>query len=246
MGETSFTRHDQFPETRWTLIRRATDANPEQMRLALEEFCRTYWFPLYCYARRRGHSVHDAQDTIQSFFVHLLDQTEKFRHLDANHGKLRSWLLTSLRNFLSNERKRSLAAKRGGSVPILAIDIDLAEERLGTWNPVADATTAEHDFDRLWAETVLRLARQKLRTTFETAGKGREYEILKPFLTKGTPEGLIPEAAAKLEKTEGAVRMAILRLRDDYRVAIQCEIADTLDVDDDVEEEVRYLISCLG
>ncbi len=245
MAENAFTRHDQFPRTRWTLIRRATDTDPEQKRQALEDFCRAYWFPLYCYARRRGKTVHDAQDTIQSFFVHLLEQTEKFENLDANLGKLRSWLLTSLQHFITNQHEWSRAAKRGGLASMLVIDVDLAEERLGDLG-AADAARAESDFDRRWAETVLSQARQKLKAAHEAAGKRQEYEALRPFLTKGTPEGLIQEAAAKLGKTEGAIRMAVLRLRDDYRVAIQREIADTLDADGDVEAEVRYLIACLG
>lgn len=235
------TRNDAFPPTRWTMIQRVGAEDPEQKREALESFCRAYWFPLYHFARMQGRGAHDAEDSIQGFFQQLLSRLETFDGLDPMRGKLRSWLLKSFRNYMHNEWERDTAEKRGGGAEIVALDLDGAEER------VSLEMDADPDavFDRSWAETVLTHARHKLKIAHAEAGKADFYAALKPFLTKGTPEHLIGEVAAKLGKSEGAIRMAVSRLRDDYRVAIRNEIADTMGSEEDIEGEIRYLLSCL-
>ena len=244
MADSPFTRRENFPPTRWSLILRVTTPNPAARREALEDFCQVYWFPLYSYARRRGKSVHDAEDAIQGFLAQLLDRADAFEKLDAEKGKLRSWLLTSLQNFMSDEWDKSQAAKRGGSSEVLSFDIEGAEDRLANLvaNPHDDAETV---FDKHWAETVLGLARQKLKVAHEAAGKLKDFTVLSPFLTKGTPEKSTENAAAELGKSPGAIRMSVSRLRDDYREAIRREITDTMGIEVDVEEEIKYLISCL-
>lgn len=228
------------------MIRRTRETDPSTRRAALEEFCRAYWQPLYSYSRARGNSQHDAEDAVQGFLSHLLQRGEKLADLDASRGKLRSWLLTSFRNFLINEQDRENAVKRGGRTDIVSIDIDEAESRIGD-SPAEPASESDlaQQFDRTWAETVLTRAQEFLKKTHTEAGKAERFSALVPFLTEGTEENAITSAAKQLDMKPGTVRMAVSRLRDDYRVAVLREIQETVGDEVDVEEEFDYLISCL-
>lgn len=245
MAEPQFTRRESFPKTRWTLVQRAGEADPEQKRQALEEFCRTYWLPLYSYARRRGKAVHDAQDLIKGFFAKLLNDPDFFEKPDAERGKLRSWLLTALQFYDQDEWDKTQAQKRGGGTEILAIDTEIAEERLGEVHEL-NAEEAARDFDRRWAETVLTSARRNLKISRQAVGKADEYDALKPFLTEGTSAELTQKVATRLGKSTDAGSMAISRLRESYRQEIRKVISETVGIDADVEQEIGYLISCLS
>lgn len=231
-----------FPETRWSVISRARKSDPQLQRAALEEFCKAYWLPLYGYARRCGKSEHDAEDLLQGFFLKLLDNEASFEGLDAARGKLRSWLLTGFKRFMINDWEKANRQKRGGEAEIISFDLEDAEHRLSE-----TAVDGEPDevYDRQWARAVLSRSRQQLRDAHERAGKADEFAILKAFLNASC-ELTSSAAAEKLGKKEGTVRMAISRLRNDYRIAIRSEIADTVGPESDVDAEMNYLISCLA
>ena len=230
-----------FPETRWSIISRARAQDSAERKRALEEFCLSYWSPLYSYARCKGKSVHDAEDLVQSFVVRLLDRPDSFEKLDAGRGMLRGWLKRAFSNFMIEEWNKTQAIKRGGGVETVALDLE-GVERIE--KSLTEQNEPDHEFDRQWARTVLSRARRMLRVAHEEAGKLDEFELLRPSLEAGS-ELSSEEIGQRLEKNAGAVRVAISRLRADFRIAVQREISDTIGPDSDVESEMKYLLQCL-
>lgn len=224
------------------MIARARSQDPQARRDALEEFCRIYWAPLYTYARRRGKSRHDTEDLVQSFVVFLIEKENLFNDLDPERGKLRSWLLTAFRNFMTIDWRRNTAQKRGGAAEFVPLDLTGGEGVLEDL-PIADESP-ESAYDRQWAQIVVARARETLRRAHESARKLEEYEVLQPFLDASCTM-TAPEAASQLGKTAGAVRVAIARMRNDYRAAIRNEISETMGQFDDVDTEMSYLVGCL-
>ena len=176
---------DQFLSTRWSVVLAAGEASKPEARQALNELCRTYWYPLYAYVRRRTGSADAAQDLIQEFFARLLEKNT-IAVADRRRGRFRTFLLSSLRNFLANEGAKLRAAKRGGGLHIWQLDVHLAESRF-THEP-ADDLTADKTFDRRWAETLLSQVMQRLEDEFARLGKTAHFQQLKPFLTAGKRE----------------------------------------------------------
>ncbi|MEM6915709.1 MAG: hypothetical protein AAF491_04000 [Verrucomicrobiota bacterium] len=226
------------------MIQRAADADANQQRFALEEFCRAYWNPLYGYARIQGNSIEDSEDAVQEFLAQLMESpTQKFGPLDSTRGKLRSWLLKAFRNFLITRWKHANREKRGGEIKFVGVD-EPENEIASLANQ--EAAKLAREFDRAWAETVMSRAKEKLKETLDAQGKSDRFQILEPFLTQKTDQASAEAAASELGMSVGATRMALSRMREDYRAAIHLEIRDTIGSDLDVKEEFDYLISCLA
>src|SRR5208282_630665 len=234
---------DIFATTHWTVVLAAGKRHTPQSDGALEELCRTYWFPLYAYVRRRGHTKADAEDLTQAFFARFLAKNY-LEGLRAERGRFRAFLLASLKHFLTNEWKKSQRLKRGGGEAFLSLDWQTADTKFQV------AATAEPSpdkaFDREWALALLAKVIERLQKECEAGGKAKLFEQLKTFLTAGK-DGTSQAAVAKaLGMEEGAVRVAIHRLRKRYRQLLRDEIAQTLADAADVDEEMRALFGAFS
>jgi RNA polymerase sigma factor (sigma-70 family) len=217
----------------------AGQADAPKAKDALEKLCRTYWHPLYAYARRRGHPPADALDLTQSFFVWLLERNW-FENADRRRGRFRSFLLTSFSRFLNNEWDKSKAQKRDGQMVSLQFRI----EETG-WEPMNDFTP-EQNFERRWALTLLDEVMNRLAAEFAQDGKTELFETLKPCLLGERAAQPYAELAAKIGMTEGSVKVAVHRLRQRYRQLLREEIANTVETPDEIEDELRYLFAVLA
>jgi len=234
----SRTPADIFATTHWTVVLAAgRRAAPEADR-ALEQLCRTYWYPLYAYVRRHGHAKEDAEDLTQGFFASFLKRNY-LEGLSSEKGRFRGFLLAALKHFLANEWDKSQRQKRGGGAAVLSLDWQDADTRYQV-DP-ADRLSPDKLYDRAWALTLLEQVINRLREEGAAEGKGKAFEQLKPFLMAS--ESAIPyaEAAARLGLSEGAARVAVHRLRKRYRELLRQEIAQTLSEPADLEEELRAL-----
>jgi RNA polymerase sigma-70 factor (ECF subfamily) len=232
-----------FVTTHWSVVVAAGRNDTARARDALARLCQTYWHPLYAYVRRVGHSPHDAQDLTQEFFARLLAKNY-LAGADESRGRFRSFLLASLKHFLANEWDKASAQKRGGGQIPIPIDIAAAETSAG-FEP-ADATTAEKIFERRWALTLLDLVLRRLREEYLRDGKQKLFEQLKPTLTEASRAVAYAEIARRLDTTEGAVKVAVHRLRQRYREVLRAEIADTVASPEEVEDELRNLFAALS
>jgi len=232
-----------FATTHWTVVLAAGRCDSREAHLALEELCRTYWYPLYAYVRRQGHSREDAEDLTQGFFARLLEKNY-LEGVTSDRGKFRSFLLVALKRFLANEWDRASAQKRGGGVMPLSLDWQDAETRYQI-NP-ADDLSPDKLYDRAWAVVVLERVITRLQAENGAEGKAGQYEQLKPFLMMGKSEIPYAQAAASLKMTEGAVRVAVHRLRRRYRELLREEIAQTLANPAQADEELQALFSALA
>ena len=210
---------------------------------ALEELCRTYWFPLYAYVRRRGYSKEDAEDLTQSFFARFLEKNY-LAGLSAERGRFRAFLLVSLKHFLINEWDKSQRQKRGGGVTPLSLDWQTADTQFQV------ATTSEPSpekaFDREWALALLGKVICRLQAECEAEGRGQQFAELKIFLTAGKGEGSHAAAAKGLGLDEGTVRVTVHRLRKRYRQLLRAEISQTLSDPAQVDEEMRALFGAFA
>ncbi|HTB82086.1 MAG TPA: sigma-70 family RNA polymerase sigma factor [Candidatus Sulfotelmatobacter sp.] len=234
---------DIFATTHWTVVLAAGKSSSPDAQRALEELCHTYWFPLYAYVRRRGHGREDAEDLTQTFFTKLLDKNS-FAGLDGEKGKFRAWLLAALKHFLANERDKARAQKRGGGEAHLSLDWETADSKF----QVADdkGSNPEKNFDREWALALLARVIQRLQKECEAEGRARLFEQLKNFLTAGKGDSAYAEIAGALGMEEGAVRVAVHRLRKRYRQLLRDEITNTLSDAAMVDEEMRALFGAFG
>lgn len=232
-----------FATTHWTVVLAAGRSNSREADVALEELCRTYWYPLYAYVRRQGHSREDAEDLTQGFFARLLEKNY-LEGVTSDGGKFRSFLLVALKRFMANEWDRANRQKRGGGVLPLSLDWQDAESRYQI-APV-DNLSPDKLYDRAWAVIVLERVITRLRDESGTEGKAGQYEKLKPFLMMGKSEIPYAQAAAELKMSEGAVRVAVHRLRKRYRELLREEIAQTLSNPAQADEEMQALFSALA
>ncbi len=232
-----------FATTHWTVVLTAGGADSQQATMALEELCRTYWYPLYAYVRRQGHSREDAEDLTQGFFARLLEKNY-LEGISSDKGRFRSFLLVALKRFLINEWDRASSQKRGGGIAPLSLDWEDAETRY----QIAPAGNLSPDklYDRAWAVVVLEHVITRLRDESGNDGKAGLYEQLKPFLMVGKSEIPYAQAAAELKMTEGAVRVAVHRLRRRYRELLREEISRTLANPAQAGEEMQALFSALA
>jgi RNA polymerase sigma factor (sigma-70 family) len=230
--------HQAFPPTQWSVLISARADDSRERSRALEQICNTYWHPIYAYTRKRGFGSQDAEDITQGFFAHLLE-TDEFTRMREEKGKLRTFLLVAVRNFMAADRRRHSAQKRGGQAQVLSIDVDAAEDQ--TCLEPADKLTPEIVFERHWASTMLHTVMGRLQRAFEDDGKAEVFHALKEFLIRGSGKQSYRDVAGRLGLSESAARVAAHRMRKRYREMLLEEIAGTLAPDDSVAEELRYL-----
>jgi RNA polymerase sigma factor (sigma-70 family) len=232
-----------FVTTHWSLVLTAGRSDTTRSRDALARLCQTYWHPLYAYVRRLGNPPHDAQDLTQEFFARLLAKNV-LAGADESRGRFRSFLLAALKHFLANEWDKAHAQKRGGGQIPIPIDLAAAETSCG-FEP-ADSTTAEKIYERRWALTLLAQVLRRLREEHVRDGKEKLFEQLKSTLTETSRTVAYAEIARRLDTTEGAVKVAVHRLRQRYREVLRAEIADTVASPGEVEDEIRNLFAALA
>jgi len=239
---TSTAGDPQFHTTHWSLIAAATGDGGEQAQAALEEVCRAYWYPVYAFIRRRGQPAEDAGDLTQAFFATLLEK-EYLADADRERGRFRAFLLTAVARFVAKERDKAAAQKRGGGRQLFPIDLADGEARY-RHEPAHD-WTAERVFERRWALTLLDRTLARLRQEHATAGKQALFDALKVYLTGEAGAPPLRHVAGQLQMTEGAVKVAVHRLREKYREALRAEVAQTVATEGDVDDELGLLLAAL-
>jgi RNA polymerase sigma factor (sigma-70 family) len=230
----------QFPTTRWTLVLAAGDPERKEARPALVSLCENYWYPLYAYLRRRGYPADQAQDLTQEFFMRILEGRYLDR-ADPERGRFRSFILTSLKFFVADEEDRQRAQKRGGGTAV-PLEFSSGEERYQ--RELSHDETPERIFERRWALSVLDRVVEKLRDEFVQHGRPEHFERLKAFLL-GQSDTAYAALAREMNTSEGALKVAIYRLRKRYRELFRQEITDTVADPAEVESELRYLADVL-
>ena len=233
----------RFLTTHWTEVLAAGRNDTTRARMALTQLCETYWYPLYVYVRRRGHSSHDAEDLTQEFFARLLEHNWLAR-ADQAKGRFRTFLLTAMERFLANEWDKVRAQKRGGGQPFVPVQFDAAETRYGV--EPADDRTPEQAFERRWALTLLDSVLQQLEAEFRAQGKTELFAALQPCLVGDRERLPYQELARQSGLSEGSLRVAVHRLRGRYRELLRAEIANTVASVEEVEAEMRHLFSVLA
>ena len=232
-----------FTTTHWSLILNAQDTSSPLAAAALEKLCRAYWYPLYVYVRRQGEDEESAKDLTQGFFVRLLEK-RYLAQVQREKGKFRSFLLASLKHFLSDERDKAHAQKRGGGQTFVSLDDSTSEERYRL-EPV-ETMDAEKLFERRWALTLLEQARTRLKEEYLEGGKSSLYDRLKVFEGGDKNGPPYTQVAAELGLTESGVKSAVFRLRQRYRELVREEVANTVESPEEVDGEIRYLISVIS
>ncbi len=234
---------DIFATTHWTVVLAAGKRHTPQSDHALEELCRTYWFPLYAYVRRRGHVKADAEDLVQAFFARFLAKNY-LEGLSAERGRFRAFLLASLKHFLANDWDKLQRQKRGGGAEHLSLNWQTADTQFQV--AATSEPSPDRAFDREWALALLAKVIVRLQTECAADGKGKLFEQLKIFLAAGKGESAHAEVAKSLDMEEGAVRVAVHRLRKRYRVLLREEIAQTLSDPAQVEAEMQALFGAFA
>jgi len=233
-----------FTPTHWSVVLAAAGrADSTHARDALEKLCRNYWLPIYVFVRRQGHNPHDAQDLTQEFFARLLEKNF-LAGVHREKGRFRSFMLASVKHFLANEWDKATAQKRGGGQVPISIDAELGESSFGL-EPV-DTVTAEKIYERRWALALLEQVLRRLREEYTRDGKEKQFEQLKPTLTEASRSVRYAEIAVRLGTSEGAVKVAVHRLRQRYRELLRAEIADTVANTSEIDDEIRNLFAALA
>jgi RNA polymerase sigma-70 factor (ECF subfamily) len=233
----------QFRTTHWSVVLEAGDSASPTTREALERLCQAYWYPLYAYVRRKGYAVADAQDLTQQFFERFIEK-HFLRSVSREKGRFRSFLLASLEHFLAKEWTRAHRLKRGGGQRIISWDEFDPEDRYRL--EPADNCTAEKLYDRRWALTALEQALAELDREYTAAGKQIVFKELRPFLSGDDPGPSYAELAERLLMSEGAVRVALHRLRQRYGEAVRAEVAKVVQRPEDIDSELRHLLTALS
>lgn len=232
-----------FATTQWTLVLNAARADTPEAARALATLCENYWYPLYAFVRRQGRSAHDAEDLTQAFFARLLEK-DYLAHVAREKGRFRSFLLAALKHFLANEWDKARAQKRGGDCSMVPLDAGKAESRYA-FEPV-NALSADKIYERRWALTLLEHVMERLRDEYHAAGKHAHFEALKSCLTAAGDMPPYTELAAQLGTSEGAIKVAVHRLRQRYREFVRAEIARTVAHESEIDAELRHLFAALG
>jgi RNA polymerase sigma-70 factor (ECF subfamily) len=225
--------------THWSIVVRARDSQSPEAESAMERLCQTYWYPLYVFVRRKGHGHEDACDLTQAFFARFLEK-RYLRSVDASLGRFRTFLLTSLTHFLSDEWDKSRAQRRGGGQRILSLDEAGAEGRYAL-EPV-DQMTPEVIFEQRWAQTVLGVVVERLARESDE----KRFEVLKGFLLDDAGDLSYEDAAKRLNLSVPAITSAIFRMRGRFRVLLYEEIANTVEGQEEGESELRHMLAALS
>lgn len=236
----------RFATTRWSVVLAAGRPTTAVSREALESLCRTYWLPLYAYARRRGADRHAAEDLVQGFFAVVLERGA-LAAADRERGRFRTFLLTSFRNYAADEHDRAAAQKRGGGRTPLSLDVDFDDGEARIATEPSHGLTPEREFERRWALALLARALRRTRAAFEaTTGRSEMYAALLPFVGGEGDAAPYAEIATRLGTTEGAIKVAVHRLRAAHRENVRAEVRDTVGDGADVDAEIRDLLAALG
>jgi len=239
---TNTTVSGQFQTTQWGLVMAASREHSDAAKQALEQLCRIYWYPIYAFVRRQGQTVENAQDLTQEFFLRVL-QENYFQVADPERGRLRSFLLTSLKNFLINEWEKARTAKRGGSHITFSLDEKNAEGRYLA--EPTDGLTPDLIYEKRWAVTLLEQALARLRSEYVAEQKQLLFDTLKPSVLGDTESGGYGAMAERLGLSEGALRIAMHRLRERYRTLLRAEVASTVATPSEIDDELRHLVAVL-
>ena len=235
---------ENFQSTHWSLVLAANQGDSPQAQEALGRLCRAYWYPLYAFIRRRGHDAEPAKDLTQEFFCRLLAR-QYLRVADRERGRFRTFLLSCLEHFLSNEHKKENALKRGGQFTFVPLEEAFAEERYQA--EPADEMSPDKLLDRRWALTVLEMSLERLKKEYFEAGKAAHFEALQANLS-GAKEAPLSyaEIGAQLGMTESAARQAASRMRARFGDVLRQSVAQTVAGPRDLEAELGHLRAALG
>jgi RNA polymerase sigma factor (sigma-70 family) len=233
----------RFATTSWSRILAARDGSSSEARDALEGLCRTYWYPLYAFVRRQGHDADQARDLTQAYFAELLHKGY-LDDYEPSRGRFRVFLKVSVKHFLSKERDKAQAWKRGGRTKVLSLDVRETEDRY-RYEPV-DRLTPEEIFERRWALTILERALGRLRAEQAEAGRAPEFGRLEGFLSGQKEVASYREVATELSTSEGAIKTTVHRLRQRFGQLLREEIAQTVSGPDEVDHEVKHLLGVVA
>jgi RNA polymerase sigma factor (sigma-70 family) len=228
-----------FATTHWSAVLAAGGHDSQGATAALEELCRTYWYPLYAYLRRTGNDAEDAEDLVQGFFLYLLEG-KILRSVEREGGRFRSFLLATLKHFVSDQKDKARAQKRGGGRGLISWELAEAEQRFE--REPADEGSVDRLFDRRWASALLEQALERLRLECAQSGKSALFAQLKGFVSGEKGLESYAEAAAKANLSLSALKSAIFRLRRRYYELVREEVGRTLTNPCDFQEELRYLL----
>jgi RNA polymerase sigma-70 factor (ECF subfamily) len=232
-----------FATTHWSVVLAAGQNTAPAAAAALETLCETYWYPLYAWLRRQGYGMHDAQDLTQSFLVHLLEK-HRLPTVHPDKGKFRSFLLASLKHFLTNEWDKARALKRGGELKIVSIDDEEAEGRFQ--REPAHQQAPDKVFEQSWAATLLESVLKRLKAEYAADGRTALFDRLQPYLSGDRGGAPYAEVAARLGLGESGVKMAVLRLRRRFGELLRAEIANTVSKPEEIDEEIRCLFAAVS
>jgi len=235
---------DRFRTTRWSMVLLSAQSQAPGSKNALADLCRLYWFPLYAFVRRRGHNPADTEDLVQGFFLHLLDH-KALAEVDPRKGKFRSFLLASIKNYLSNAADRARCLKRGGNIEFVPLDTQNAEQ-LYQFEP-ADFLTAETIFDAHWATALLNETMTRLGYQYAAQGKSATLKVLEPFLAPCSAQRVpsYEQAADQLQISIVAVKTLIYRLRKQFTIILREEVARTVSNPAEIDDEIHALCEAL-
>lgn len=241
-------RSPRFVTTRWSLILQAKDRPVSGANEALADLCRGYWYPIYVLIRRQSRDCHEAQDFTQGFFTRLLEK-DFLGDVDPARGRFRAFLLAAVNHFLSNERAKERAIKRGGRRRVVSFNANSFDWDSGESKFLLEPShqlTPERLFERQWALALLERVLCRLRDEQAEAGKLKPFEVLQPFLSLDRESINYADVAVALDMTESSVRVAAHRLRKRYRELLRDEISQTVVKPEDVEDELKYLFQALS
>jgi RNA polymerase sigma factor (sigma-70 family) len=232
-----------FTTTHWSVVLRAGAADSSNAAQALDQLCRVYWYPLYAFVRRKGHSAHDAQDLTQAFFARLLGKNY-VAQADRERGRFRTYLLAALTHFLADEWDKTRRLKRGGGREIISFDAASAEERYRL-EPI-DQLDAAKLYERRWVTTLFEQVLARLEEEFRDSDKSELFEALKTALVADDSALSYAELGSRLGLSEDAVKQAVRRMRRRYRELFREEIAQTVDGASELEDELKHLFGVLS
>ena len=226
-----------FATTRWSLVLQVDST--DGAKAALEELCKSYWQPIHAFVLQRGFDQVTAEDVTQSFFHHLLEHDTLLR-ADADRGRFRTFLLTSLKHFLADWKREQSALKRGGHLEFIKFDETDRSELSST-----DGNDAVKHYERQWAASIVRRSLAQLEAEFARAGKSHRFALLKDYLLINPPEALYSRLAQELKLTESTLRSSMQRLRLRFRHVFRAEVAETVSSEEEIDAEIRHLLAAL-